>query len=424
MSGLLPAERESMRNSNFLLMPPSSAIARQPIPAQTFARCLQCGKVEGASGTGKYGVGDHDGLYYCGPCWMAWETDPEDGEKGGTLEKEKDMEEQVEVPQVKPKARVKAKSKTLKVKANLPAWQPAPVPPAFAANIPGGGPGGVLDQARGKAPLQVAPPKQVKADPAKEVIFIRHGQAMHNHLWEEGRKQESALLRDPGLTELGVRQAEYAGKSKLLAGVELVAVSPCRRTLGTAVVMFRDAYPRPPIVALADVQECNDSPCDTGSPVSVLFGEFSDVDFGDLLGCPDDWFKKVGLMDRSTDEVDDIGLAILQARLRRVKEWLRTRKETRIAIVSHHMFLCHFLGVDFANCEVIEMKLEQGKWTVLANQGVVPLYRSNGERVVRFGSPPLLGTLSTLRLHNSEDAVRMTCDRNELEYRRRPGSMA
>jgi len=35
--------------------------------------CQECGNDEGEEGGGRYGVDDHEGLFFCGRCWQAWE---------------------------------------------------------------------------------------------------------------------------------------------------------------------------------------------------------------------------------------------------------------------------------------------------------------------------------------------------------------
>lgn len=219
------------------------------------------------------------------------------------------------------------------------------------------------------------------------------------------------MLRDPGLTEIGVAQAEFAAKNDALRDVELVLVSPLRRTLETACVAFKGV----PIVAVPDLQETNALPCDTGRPFAQVQADFPEVDLTLLRPCPNDWFEKIGLME--SHKVTEIGLQLLRERLDRVARFVLSRHEHRIAIVAHHMLFCHLVAADFANCEVMEMRLSaDGEWT--PPQDVVPLFKSDGTPLTRCGSPPLHGTVNTLRQNgSSESAVRLTCSRNGLTYR-------
>ena len=53
---------------------------------------------------------------------------------------------------------------------------------------------------------------------SKQVLLIRHGQGDHNKLFYENKMAEGLALRDPGLNEVGVKQATRLGSelTKLL----------------------------------------------------------------------------------------------------------------------------------------------------------------------------------------------------------------
>jgi len=37
--------------------------------------CNECGEEDGPNGGGRYGFDDHEGLFYCGKCWQAWDEE-------------------------------------------------------------------------------------------------------------------------------------------------------------------------------------------------------------------------------------------------------------------------------------------------------------------------------------------------------------
>ncbi|KPM37755.1 hypothetical protein AK830_g8808 [Neonectria ditissima] len=110
------------------------------------------------------------------------------------------------------------------------------------------------------------------------IILIRHAQALHNDY----------TIHDPPLSELGVEQCAALNKqlqsvfADATTNVDDVAivVSPMRRTMQTAMLSLNwliDLGVK--LEANADWQENSDKPCDTGSPVSSLTGDFPLVDF-------------------------------------------------------------------------------------------------------------------------------------------------
>ena len=83
---------------------------------------------------------------------------------------------------------------------------------------------------------------------AKTVWLVRHGEAAHNVLLATGKKEEAAKLRDPRLTARGIAQSKKLRSNPLLvealssrepgSAVELLVLSPMRRTIETACAAF------------------------------------------------------------------------------------------------------------------------------------------------------------------------------------------
>ncbi|OIV93148.1 hypothetical protein TanjilG_20810 [Lupinus angustifolius] len=226
----------------------------------------------------------------------------------------------------------------------------------------------------------------------KTIHLVRHAQGIHN---VEGDKNYKAYLNpryfDAQLTPLGWQQVDnlrnHVRDSGLIDKIDLVIVSPLLRTLQTAVGVFggegytdkTDVLPLmvanagnssraaisslncPPIVA---VELCREHlgvhPCDRRRSISECQFLFPAVDFSLANSDEDDlWKENI----RETKEE-------LAARGMKFLNWLWTRKEKEIAIVTHSGFLSHTLnkfGNDchplvkkeiskhFANCELRSM---------------------------------------------------------------------
>lgn len=186
------------------------------------------------------------------------------------------------------------------------------------------------------------------------IHLVRHAQGYHN------LSVENEQLPDPDLTELGNKQcagvrAAFHSHDKL---THLVA-SPMRRTIYTCLQSFGpaqgddDDFQRTallPVLALPEIQEVSDNPCDTGSEVSRLEDEFrGTVDFSRV---PAGWNEK-----KSADSPWEPTLEKLEARAKKARLALRElaassgKEDVHIAAVSHGAFL-HFLTDDWSEVNV------------------------------------------------------------------------
>ncbi|KAF2802295.1 phosphoglycerate mutase-like protein [Mytilinidion resinicola] len=207
--------------------------------------------------------------------------------------------------------------------------------------------------------------------PPQHLTLIRHAQGFHN-LCEANHQ-----LRDPRLTELGEQQCrELSSKIPNLASFDLIVASPIKRTIYTALYTFATLLKQRPdlrIIALPDLQETSALPCDTGSDIPDLIEEFKHhpVDFS-LLS--DGWNEK------TTAPFAPVPSLIL-ARAKRAREWLRTREEKEIAVVTHGGFLHFFTGdwtdhsiftgTGWANCEYRVYSLDNSTAAKTADAALV-----------------------------------------------------
>ncbi|XP_024026621.1 phosphoglycerate mutase-like protein 1 [Morus notabilis] len=227
---------------------------------------------------------------------------------------------------------------------------------------------------------------------SKTIHLVRHAQGIHN---VEGEKDHNAYLSydlfDAHLTPLGWNQVDNLHKHVKACGlskkIDLVITSPLLRTMQTAVGVFgggaytdginapplmvanagkrdrpaRTSLNSPPFIA---VELCREHlgvhPCDKRRSVSEYCPLFPAIDFS-LIENDEDILWKPDVRE-TNEEVAARGLKFLN--------WLWTREEREIAIVSHSGFLYHTLSkfgddchptvkseicTHFANCELRSM---------------------------------------------------------------------
>lgn len=163
---------------------------------------------------------------------------------------------------------------------------------------------------------------------------IRHAQGYHN------LSIAAHTLHDPDLTPLGQTQCLHLQKTLIppSSQISLIIASPMKRTLNTALQTFRPnllANPELKIIALPELQETSDLPCDTGSSIEELLRLYADepVDFSRV---PVGWECKRGKWAPTATAIE--------ARAREARRWLRARREGDVVVVSHGLSLCCFLG--------------------------------------------------------------------------------
>jgi broad specificity phosphatase PhoE len=157
----------------------------------------------------------------------------------------------------------------------------------------------------------------------KTIHLIRHCQSNFNVPPHDANKL------DPDLTISGIEQAVTLGRSfPHLTPDSLIVASPLRRTLNTTIHAFIDhlSTTKSEILALPELQELSQWPCDTGSSLASLLTEFREypVDFSKVTH---DWDSKDGYFAPTERRT-------LQ-RVRNARQWLYEREEQNIVIVGH-----------------------------------------------------------------------------------------
>lgn len=167
---------------------------------------------------------------------------------------------------------------------------------------------------------------------AKTIYCIRHGLSIHNYLYH---KYGSKIFYNPDYTDTlllpeGKNQAINLNKSwKEIDNIELVIVSPLKRTLETASLIFQNK--NIPIIAL---EMCREFPlglhtCNKRSNKEELELLYPNIDFSDLIS------NKDNLWDSKKEE----DLDSLNDRIKLLKDYLKNRKEKNIAFVNHSSFI-------------------------------------------------------------------------------------
>lgn len=252
------------------------------------------------------------------------------------------------------------------------------------------------------------------ADTSKRVFFVRHGHGEHNAAMDRGREDgippevtmQNVKIRDPALTPLGKEQAQKLISDPVLARAlvagtgraEAVVVSPLQRTLQTAVIGLGAGTGSAGLsdvkfIAQPDCQEVHNLPADTGRPVSALRPEFPGVDFAEVF-FEDTWFKKPAIWDFKTMSPNAEGQAAMRETCARFTAWLAARKEKVLVVVAHHTFLVHLLGLEFANCEVMELELfhESRTYRVLTARAEPTISTKGGRNRGWMGRSPIWST--------------------------------
>ncbi|KAL8766433.1 MAG: hypothetical protein Q9209_006809 [Squamulea sp. 1 TL-2023] len=150
-------------------------------------------------------------------------------------------------------------------------------------------------------------------------------------------------MHDPKLTPHGENQClELQSKFPYHDSIELLVCSPLQRTIQTTLLAFDPEISRGvQCVALPEIQETSDLPCDTGSNIQILKEKFKNKPL-DLSLLPEDWNNNKGKWAPEQEAIE--------RRCRDARQWLRARNEKAIVVVTHGGLL-HYLTEDWAGSE-------------------------------------------------------------------------
>ena len=166
---------------------------------------------------------------------------------------------------------------------------------------------------------------------SKKLYCIRHGRALHNdEFLIKGEKAYRDLIDTP-LVDIGIKQAKDLSQNwKNLNDIELILVSPLKRTLQTAENIFKNT--NIPIIALDCIMEfpLGYHRCNKRKNKKELIELYPNIDFSNLneeSEWTDEYETKENLVDR----------------INKMKNFIKKCKEKNIAIVSHNSILSKFI---------------------------------------------------------------------------------
>lgn len=142
-------------------------------------------------------------------------------------------------------------------------------------------------------------------------------------------------MLDPTLTPKGEDECQQlCQRFPYHQSVDLLVVSPLRRTIYTALLGFRPEIERGvQVIALPEMQETSGLPCDTGSDATKLKQEMDGKPV-DLSLVHDGWNSKSGRWAPTK--------AAVEKRSRQARQWLKARPEKEIVVVTHGGLLHYF----------------------------------------------------------------------------------
>ncbi|KAK4984350.1 hypothetical protein LTR50_006646 [Elasticomyces elasticus] len=162
------------------------------------------------------------------------------------------------------------------------------------------------------------------------VHCVRHAQGYHN------LAAANHSIPDPLLTPFGEQQCrELQENFPFHKTVDCIVASPIKRTIATALLAFQSDIEAKnlTVIALPEIQETSDLPCDTGSDVAEIAREFDGRPV-DLSLVKEGWNNKQGKWAPTAKAID--------ARAREARSWLMQRPEKEIVVVTHGGFLHYF----------------------------------------------------------------------------------
>ncbi len=177
-----------------------------------------------------------------------------------------------------------------------------------------------------------------------------HTLALHNEAFKiRGRAAYSdPAFLDPELTALGIAQCGILKPSveAIQDSLDLVVVSPLRRTLMTAALAFDQREGTPWVAHEAVRERIGKNTCDKRRALTEIKQEYPSIDFAHLTHEDDVCWTP---HHRETPaEMAKRGLTFL--------EWLRSRPEESIGVVTHSAFLSTLFG-EVLDCHDPGMKM-------------------------------------------------------------------
>tara|TARA_Y200000002_G_C22650417_1_gene651106 strand:+ start:445 stop:1101 length:657 start_codon:yes stop_codon:yes gene_type:complete len=166
----------------------------------------------------------------------------------------------------------------------------------------------------------------------KQVIFIRHGYALHNDLfWKLGKKAYSDYVDTP-LLNRGFLQAYHCREmfikefEKLGRMPDIILVSPLTRTLQTAMTIFSNDVEMRALDCLVEYPQGGFEKCNIRKEKKVLETIYPSVDF-----------KEIDQNLLWSEQEESIGE--LNGRINKLWDYIGSLEEKLIVVVSHSSYI-------------------------------------------------------------------------------------
>jgi broad specificity phosphatase PhoE len=174
---------------------------------------------------------------------------------------------------------------------------------------------------------------------------VRHAQGFHN------LNVANHVLPDPSLTPLGESQCRalssvFAASFSSPPKITHLVASPMRRTLYTALLSFPEQIKAGlKVIALPEIQETSDLPCDTGSAPEKLRREFSEGMYEgkvDLSLVHEGWNSNTGRWSPASHAIEARARDARVFLLNLSKENNEKGEDREIVVVTHGGYLHYF----------------------------------------------------------------------------------
>lgn len=168
----------------------------------------------------------------------------------------------------------------------------------------------------------------------KNIFCIRHGTAEHNVLFRDVGEKAYMMLTDSNLTPQGIEESNTLGKQWIEKNnIELVLVSSLTRTIQTAKNIFKNTD-----VKMLSFDELKEYPASYENINHRKDKKALVIQHHPIIN-----FKYLTEKDRLWHETNKETINELDDRVKFMKDYILSRKEENIAVVSHSSYLSYFL---------------------------------------------------------------------------------
>ena len=174
-------------------------------------------------------------------------------------------------------------------------------------------------------------------EPTKQkFLLIRHAQSEFNFSWISSQNPSlfsNKNLIDCKITQIGESQISECKEKTNLYPISLVLVSPLRRTLQTAKLLFENHPNKPSFLVVPYLRERIDASCDLSDFIDKPFEEFEEFDWSLMIKLAGEIKGKYWLTEELGDvpEIEEIRKKEVEEQkteiLRKMDEYIKSKKK-------------------------------------------------------------------------------------------------